>query len=129
MKILVATKEKQVLRDDFCWTNEGEIVRLPLVECSKPDCGCDRSWVGVESSKSTTTAKVIQSKFNFEALSQVIYMSRIKEGWINTESFLFNREREMEICKEMANKIHKITKYRKVGTIVRRKYKNVFNEE
>ena len=40
MRVLVATSHTQGERpDDYCWTIEGELVRLPLLECDCPDCG------------------------------------------------------------------------------------------
>jgi hypothetical protein len=63
MKVLVATKESQGKRkNDFCWVPEGEIVHFAF-ECDSdrnPDgpCGCRRSMVGIDCTKSTTTMKV-----------------------------------------------------------------------
>jgi hypothetical protein len=127
MKILVATNEKQVLSNDFCWTDGNEIVKLPALECSNPDCGCDRSWVGTKSSKSTTTAKVVQSETTVVELAKIIYNSRVREGWIKADASENPKKEDMEQCRQWANKIYKITKCRKIGTIVRRKGQGIFN--
>lgn len=61
MKVLVATSRGQGRRrGDFCWTVEGELVRLPLALCDCPDCGCDRAMAGLASSKATTTFTVAE---------------------------------------------------------------------
>jgi len=82
MKILIATKEKQTGKD-FCWTEGDEIVKFPTFECSNScTCGCNRAWVGTQSSKSTTTAKVIESPLTINGLAKVIYDSMVKDGWV-----------------------------------------------
>lgn len=60
MKVLVATTTSQGERaGDFSWTLEGELVRLPLLECHDAErCGCGRGFAGVASHLSTTTARV-----------------------------------------------------------------------
>ncbi len=67
MKILVATKQTQGQRaSDFSFTQEGEIVMLDDDhdgEAVDGDCGCQRSMVGMNSGKSTTTFQVIEADF------------------------------------------------------------------
>ena len=60
MKVLVATTMRQgEVEDDFCWTIDGELVRLPFVECDCGNsCGCTRSFAGLTSHRATTTAVV-----------------------------------------------------------------------
>lgn len=65
MKLLTATSRAQGQRDsDFTWCVEGELV-APAMICDRdkqegPDggCGCGRSFTGLNSGKSTTTALV-----------------------------------------------------------------------
>lgn len=73
MKLLVSTTSTQGQRaNDFCFVPEGELVHWFGLVCGKdtdgqtgvpdPDgpCGCGRSFVGLESQKGTTTARVIE---------------------------------------------------------------------
>lgn len=62
MKLLVATKKTQGQRsNDFCWCNEGELVRFGFA-CDGEDvdgpCGCRRSMAGMASKKATTTMEI-----------------------------------------------------------------------
>ncbi len=62
-KVLVATSQGQgTRRNDFCWTNEGEVVYLGF-ECDNErvdgHCGCRRSFAGTHSHKATTTARIV----------------------------------------------------------------------
>lgn len=61
MKVLIATNETQGHEPgDFSGTVEGELVTVGSLECSRPDqCGCGRAFAGVGSSRSTTTAMVV----------------------------------------------------------------------
>jgi hypothetical protein len=62
MKVFVAAGPGSKKRpDDFNWTVDGELVRLPLVTCDCPDCGCERAVAGLASSKATTTFSVIDN--------------------------------------------------------------------
>jgi len=61
MKVLIATNHTQGQRpDDFCYTLEGELVRLPVVVCDCPDCGCERAVEGMASHKATTTFMIAE---------------------------------------------------------------------
>lgn len=62
MKVLVATRETQGENPgDFYWCMDGELVTEPLITCSRGcSCGCTRSWTGMETRRSTTTALVIE---------------------------------------------------------------------
>lgn len=77
MRILVATSRGQGSREgDFCWAVEGEPVRL-AEPCDadamaredgilEPGCGCGRSFSGMSSMRSTTTAEVVESPMSRE---------------------------------------------------------------
>jgi hypothetical protein len=59
VRVLVATRETQGERDDdYCWTVDGELVRLPLADCANPACGCVRGFAGLSSHRATTTALI-----------------------------------------------------------------------
>ena len=88
MKILTATNETQGARpDDFSWAIEGELVRPPAVVCDadrgRPDggCGCNRSWAGVSSAKSTTTAVVRDLSMSRDEYVTAIRDSYTYSGW------------------------------------------------
>jgi hypothetical protein len=58
MKVMIATAESQgQAADDYCWTVEGEIVRL--VDCPDDLCLCS-AFGGIESHKASTTALVVE---------------------------------------------------------------------
>lgn len=57
MKVLVAPTGPGDQPDDFHHAVPGELVTVPF-QCSNPECGCDRAWVGATSRKATTTAVV-----------------------------------------------------------------------
>lgn len=60
MKVLVATREGQgSLETDYCRTVDGEPVYVQAEDCSRPECGCDRGFAGLSSSRATTTAQVV----------------------------------------------------------------------
>lgn len=124
MKILIATKEKQTKSNDFCWTKEDEIVTFPTFECSNSCiCGCTRSWAGTQSSKSTTTAKVVQSKITVIDLAKIIYDSKVKDGWVQKDT----KDDVLKLCMNDAVDIARITSCRKVGTIIRRQGIRTYN--
>jgi hypothetical protein len=86
MKLLVATKETQGERkNDFCWCNEGEIVKFGI-ECDGEtvdgSCGCKRALCGVDTSKATTTMKVVKSNVSPTGLNKIIKDSLAREGWL-----------------------------------------------
>jgi hypothetical protein len=59
MRVLISTSETQGQRsDDYHWTCDGELVRLPLAECPDAECGCSRGFAGLASRRATTTAVV-----------------------------------------------------------------------
>ena len=43
---------------NFNWCNPRELVVIPSMVCDKPDCGCDRSFIGIKSRRGTTQAYV-----------------------------------------------------------------------
>ena len=121
MKILIATKEKQTASNDFCWTEGDEIVKFPTFECSNSyKCGCNRSWVGTISSKSTTTAKVIESPITINGLAKIIYNSMVKEGWVRKDTTDITKKDILKQCRIDAKEISQIANRRKIGTIIRR---------
>ncbi|HMJ79336.1 MAG TPA: hypothetical protein VK507_25350 [Iamia sp.] len=83
MRVLTATSTTQGDRpDDCCWTHEGELVSLPLLECSCPDCGCDRSFTGLDSHRATTTCAVTEAPLDPAALRRAVVRSLAAGGWL-----------------------------------------------
>lgn len=61
MYVLTATSTTQgLVDDDYGWTVDGELVVLPFLDCSDPECGCSRGWAGLTSRRATTTAEVCE---------------------------------------------------------------------
>ena len=86
MKVLTATKETQgQRRNDFSWTEEGELVRFTCFECDHAidgKCGCRRSMAGTKSSKATTTMKVVDSPMSRESFEDKLARSLAEAGWL-----------------------------------------------
>ncbi|HEU5151194.1 MAG TPA: hypothetical protein VFU19_11890 [Iamia sp.] len=83
MRVLTATSTTQGDRpDDGCATTEGELVALPLLECSCPDCGCDRRFVGLDSHRATTTCVVTDTPLDLAGLRRAVVRSLAATGWL-----------------------------------------------
>ena len=65
MKVLTITN-RQTSEQDFCFGIEGEIAAPGQVTCSRHDCGCDRSHVGLNSRKAATTLMVREIDLSFD---------------------------------------------------------------
>ncbi len=85
MKVFVATSQMQGVRaDDYCWTVEGELVRLPGLTCDCPDCGCERGMAGLSSSRATTTAKVVDRRdLDPQTYADLLCDALAREGWVS----------------------------------------------
>lgn len=57
MRVFVATQEGQGEPGDYCWTVDGELVRL--YDCPDEQCRCS-AFSGLESHRAVTTAKVVE---------------------------------------------------------------------
>ena len=89
MKALTAIQETQGRRkNDFCFCNEGEFVTYGF-ECDRETvdghCGCKRALCGFDSSKATTTFRVVTVDLTEERLSSVMRDRLTREGWISPE--------------------------------------------
>ena len=83
MRVLTATSTTQGDRpDDCCWTTEGELVSLPLLECACPDCGCDRCFAGLDSHRATTTCVVSDVPLDPADLRRAVTRSLADGGWL-----------------------------------------------
>jgi len=85
MRALLATTATQGTRPtDYCWAHEGELVRLPGLTCDCPDCGCDRGFAGLTSSRATTTCMVSEIDLDATQLREIVTTTLRREGWIGT---------------------------------------------
>ncbi len=85
MRVLIATNELQGLAPgDYAWTVEGELVSGVATECSDGDrCGCSRGFVGLASSKATTTAMIVERPaIGRDDLRDAVHESLRRGGWI-----------------------------------------------
>jgi hypothetical protein len=91
MRLLTATSRTQGQRaSDFNWCIEGELVTPSKLICARderegPDggCGCGRSFGGLHSGKSVTTALVSDiDGFTREDLALAVRASREDGGWL-----------------------------------------------
>lgn len=121
MKVLVVTREIQGARkSDFCWANEGEIAAFGSV-CrtgSSEDvdgcCGCQRSMIGVESRKGTTTVKVVSKrKFVVEDLANALI-----KGYCDAYGKDANSPEAIEYGLKQAIELVNLAKRFKVGDVV-----------
>lgn len=82
MKVLVSTTTSQSTQPgDFSWTIDGELVIVGgYAKCDShlhaqgglSRCGCDRAFVGLGSSKSTTTAVVAELDITRDAFIEML---------------------------------------------------------
>ena len=86
VKLLVATTKGQGQRsDDYAWAVDGELVYVPDNDCSNPKCGCERGFAGLASSKSTTTALVVDRPDISEGLLfELLDDAMERQGWIGS---------------------------------------------
>jgi hypothetical protein len=91
MNVLTATSRGQGRRaSDFTWCIEGELVMPGIMTCSRDEregadggCGCGRSWTGLNSAKSTTTALVSDlDGFTFGDVEMAVRSFLEHSGWL-----------------------------------------------
>lgn len=117
MKLLVATKETQGARaNDFHDANENEIVVFSF-ECDGEtvdgSCGCRRAMTGVDSSRGSTTFKVVESDWTLKELENV-FIQRYKKIGLETD------EAE-EIAEETSLELAEVSNQFSLGQIIERR--------
>jgi hypothetical protein len=86
MKVFVATAATQGERDsDYHWCIEGELVRIVEVcrrDRDDPDggCGCGRGFGGLNSNRSTTTARVVELPLMLADYALALQSSQEQDG-------------------------------------------------
>ena len=121
MKVLIATHLTQgERRSDFCFTIDGEILIRAVEECAREtvdgSCGCRRSLVGLDSSRTTTTFRCADiADLTLDQLLDKIAAHLVENGWFETEPAAFVQARFQ------ANQITKIAEKYPEGAIVERR--------
>ncbi len=116
MRVLTATSTTQGDRpDDCCWTSEGELVSLPLLECSCPDCGCDRSFAGLDSHRATTTCIVTDAPLDLPGLHRAVHRSLAASGWLVDLPAL-----DQELVDDVVTRILEVAGSFPLGTVLAR---------
>ena len=123
MRVLVATRKTQGQRkNDFCFCNEGELVKLTF-DCDKdgdnPDgpCGCRRAFAGLESAKGTTTARVEERAMSLDEYRERMWKSYVDEGWAAPGHYGLERKESDRMAIEMLG----LAKVWVAGTVLERR--------
>ncbi|MFA5311704.1 MAG: hypothetical protein WC375_00130 [Methanomassiliicoccales archaeon] len=124
MKIFVATKETQGQREsDFNFCIEGEFVHFGM-ECNKDHesdidgkCGCQRSVVGWNSNRATTTFKVTFVDITKSKYLKLFINSMSDERWVIENPP--NRQREFGL--RMVNEYLAFANKFPIGAIIERR--------
>lgn len=121
MKVLVATKEGQGLRkNDFFFTKEGEVVKFGF-DCDGENvdggCGCRRSLVGVDTSLSSTTFKVVNLDVDGKDIENTIFLSLKEHGWLDALGIEPSRRLSAAIAKDVISVAFKFNE----GDIIERR--------
>ena len=99
MRVLIATNELQGhTPGDYSWTVEGELVSGVATECDDGhQCGCNRGFVGLASSRATTTAMIVERPgIEPDDLRDAVYESLRRGGWVKLIEDAY--EAECECC-------------------------------
>jgi hypothetical protein len=86
-RMLVAAPADQATGPgDFTFTDDGELLyEGQVVCCSSVTCGCSRSMAGVDSSKATTVAVVVEVEMPRAGLIDIADRVAEKAGWDNND--------------------------------------------
>ena len=78
MRVLCCTSKTQGDEpNDFCWTSADELATLGFVCCNADDCGCNRSFIGVNTRKATTSAIVAEFDGTWSEYLQALRQSQM----------------------------------------------------
>src|SRR5689334_16315276 len=114
MKIIVATRERQGERPgDFCEADEGEIVIPVLCDGEHEGCSCDRLFIGVRTSRDTTTAAVVESDMSVEDYRSAITESEVIKEY--TELGMSKR-----VARAHADELLKLAAQFEAGAVIER---------
>ncbi|MFC3450196.1 DUF7715 family protein [Amycolatopsis speibonae] len=117
MKLLVATSRTQGTREnDFSFCVEGELIWIaPCCEAGEgspdSDCGCGRSFGGLNSHGGTTTALVAELPgFTYSDYTEALRSSLAAQGW------------PPDAAEEVATGLLAFSDYWEVGTVLERRF-------
>lgn len=79
MKILIA--EKDAHPDGFTYTSPNEWVKFGMECCNSMTCGCGRSFIGFDTCKATTAARVADADVSPEEYAARLRASEDAAGW------------------------------------------------
>ncbi|HET9144026.1 DUF7715 family protein [Actinophytocola sp.] len=117
MPVLVATRRTQGTRsDDFCYTQDDELVDLASTCHDDPGsaCGCARAFTGLITRKATTTAQILT-----RALSMPDYIDAFRTSLITAG--LPDDQQTLRWAHEAAEQLHTIASQWPPGTVVERR--------
>ncbi len=131
MKILVATKEGQGVRDnDFCFVPRGEPIRLSTV-CNTDrghvdgNCGCSRSFVGLFCMKGTTTVMVCDWPIDSVGYLELVYAS-IRRAELDV---LLGDDAAKEMGAEWASRVIDFCEPLEIGTVIEMRHEGMMERE
>ncbi len=81
MKMLTIHDYNHPTSYDFCWGIEGELAIASPVACDDTTCGCDRSHVGMNSRKASTTVMVRDVQLGLDDLTAACLASLTESGF------------------------------------------------
>ncbi|MEB4208748.1 DUF7715 family protein [Mycobacterium sp. 94-17] len=98
---------------DLCWGVEGEIA-LPTQPCAgtNPDCGCDRSLIGLNSHAASTTVRVTESELTFEDLVTAV-AGYYENAWGATP------HEAADLAAAVVGEATDVATYHRAGTVLR----------
>lgn len=130
MRMLVATNlTNGDSPNDFDYCVEGELVYLQE-PCARDQrdpngsCGCGRSFAGLSSHRSTTTALVVDTELTEEDLRLALRASLEEGGWLPPGCF--TAEEEASIINDYLAYVRDVADYFPAGSIVRRQMRRFF---
>lgn len=129
MKVLTATADQQTREGDFCWTVEGELLRVSEPcdrdrldpENATGGCGCSRGFSGLSSMKSTTTALVRDLDITREDVLQALHGSLVAAGHLEEQlddDETSDLHQEVDWLLELASE-------HEVGTVLQRSFDDI----
>jgi hypothetical protein len=80
VKILTIHDYPRPRGDDFYWGMEGEVA-IPGIVCDSPNCGCDRSHVGLNSHAGSTTVWVADTDLTVDDVKAAVDGYMEAAGW------------------------------------------------
>lgn len=83
MRLFVATRAGAEV-DDYSYTIEGEMVRLPIT-CDDPECDCGQAMTGLASGMSTTTFTVGELDLDIQMYKDLLWDTLERDGWVNDD--------------------------------------------